>query len=147
MTRIDAGKTPINLDSFRTLPSVRVEGAKNIGRLTNLKNLTIDTSYYQRYRQAGNPDFGDTFPQIVNIVNQPTVPTSESIRGDELRSIAQTAAFHFASIEQGGSSLYNSFMTKVTNLDVVKFEGPVDHRVGRPPKVRNRSSAVWSQVR
>ena len=68
---IAAGKTPINLDSFRTLPSVPVEGAKNIGRLTNLTNLTVDTSYYQRYRQAGNPDFGDAFPQIVNIVNQP----------------------------------------------------------------------------
>src|SRR6266566_3850294 len=109
---VAAGKTPINLDSFRTLPSVPVEGAKNIGRLTNLKNLTVDTSYYQRYRQAGNPDFGDAFLQIVNIVNQPTVPTSESIRGDELRSIAQTAAFHFAAIEQGGSSLYNSFATR-----------------------------------
>jgi len=56
---VAAGKTPINLDPFRTLPSVPVEGAKNIGRLTNLKNLTVDTSYYQRYRQAGNPDFGD----------------------------------------------------------------------------------------
>jgi hypothetical protein len=97
------------------LPSVPVEGAKNIGRLTNLKNLTVDTSYYQRYRQAGNPDFGDAFPQIVNIVNQPTVPTSESIRGNELRSIAQTAVFHFAAIEQGGSSRYNSLITKVTN--------------------------------
>src|SRR5216683_8267690 len=89
---VAAGKTPINLDSFRTLPSVRVEGAKNIGRLTNLKNLTVDTSYYQRYRQAGNPDFGDAFAQIANIVNQPTVPTSESIGGNELRSITQTAA-------------------------------------------------------
>jgi Ferritin-like domain len=116
---VAAGKTPINLDPFRTLPSVPVEGAKNIGRLTNLTNLTVDTSYYQRYRQAGNPDFGDAFAQIANIVNQPTIPTSESIRGDELHSIAQTAAFHFASIEQGGSSLYNSFMTKATNLDVV----------------------------
>ena len=122
---VAAGKTPINLDPFRTLPSVPVEGAKNIGRLTNLKNLTIDTSY----RQAGNPDFGDAFAQIANIVNQPTVPTSESIGGDELRSIAQTAAFHFAAIEQGGSSLYNSFMTKVTNLDVVAILasiGPVE---------------------
>ena len=116
---VAAGKTPINLDAFRTLPSVSVEGAKNIGRLTNLKNLTIDTSYYQRYRQAGNPDFGDAFGQIANIVNQSTVPTSESIGGDELRSIAQSAVFHFAAVEQGGSSLYNSFMTKVTNLDVV----------------------------
>jgi hypothetical protein len=116
---VAAGKTPVNLDPFRTLPSVPVEGAKDIGRLTNLTNLTIDTSYYQRYRQAGNPDFGDTFPQIVNIINQPALPTSESIGGDGLRSIAQTALFHFAAIEQGGSSLYNSFMTKVTDLDVV----------------------------
>ena len=116
---VAAGKTPINLDPFRTLPSVPVEGAKSIGRLTNLTNLTVDTSYYKRYRQAGNPDFGDAFAQIANIVNQPTIPTSESIRGNELRSIAQAAAFHFASIEQGGSSLYNSFMTKVSNLDVV----------------------------
>jgi len=126
---IAAGKTPINLDPFRTLPSVPVEGAKNIGRLTNLRNLTVDTSYYQRYRQAGNPDFGDAFAQIANIVNQPTVPTSESIGGDELRSIAQAAAFHFAAIEQGGSSLYNSFMTKVTNLDVVAILasiGPIE---------------------
>src|SRR6266478_9242270 len=70
---VAAGKTPINLDSFRTLPSVRVEGAKNIGRLTNLTNLTVDTSFYKRYREPGNPDFGDAFAQIANIVNQPTV--------------------------------------------------------------------------
>src|SRR5260370_29347029 len=116
---VAAGKTPINLDPFRTLPSVPVEGAKNIGRLTNLKNLTVDTSYYQRYRQAGNPDFGDAFAQIANIVNQPTVPISEPIGGDHLRSIAPTTPVHSAAIEQGGSSLYNSVMTKVTNLDVV----------------------------
>ena len=62
---VAAGKTPINLDPFRTLPSVPVEGAKSIGRLTNLTNLTVDTSYYQRYRQAGNPDFGDAFAQML----------------------------------------------------------------------------------
>jgi len=114
-----AGKEPVNLDPFRTLPSVPVEGANNIGRLTNLTNLTVDTSYYNRYRQNGNPDFGDTFEQIVTITNQPTIPTSESIRGLDMLSIAQSAAFHFAAIEQGGSSLYNSLITKVTNLDVV----------------------------
>lgn len=79
----------------------------------------MDTSYYQRYRSAGNPDFGDTFEQIVNISNQPAVPVSSSIRGLDMLSIAQTAAFHFAAIEQGGSSLYTSLLTKVTNLDVV----------------------------
>lgn len=116
---VAAGQDPINLDPFRTLPSVQVEGARNIGRLTNLTNLTVDTSYYQRYRSAGNPDFGDTFEQIANISNQPAVPVSSSIRGLDMLSIAQTAAFHFAAIEQGGSSLYTSLLTKVTNLDVV----------------------------
>jgi hypothetical protein len=116
---VAAGQDPINLDPFRTLPSVQVEGAKDIGRLTNLTNLTVDTSYYQRYRSAGNPDFGDTFEQIVSINNQPAVPVSSSISGLDMLSIAQTAAFHFAAIEQGGSSLYTSLLIKVTNLDVV----------------------------
>jgi hypothetical protein len=72
---IAAGKTPINLDAFRTLPSVPVEGAKDIGRLTNLKNLTVDTSYYQRYRQAGNPDFGDAFPRrSTSSTSPPSLP-------------------------------------------------------------------------
>src|SRR5215470_621623 len=118
---VAAGQEPINLDPFRTLPSVQVEGAQNKGRLTNLTNLTVDTSYYERYRSTGNPDFGNTFEQIVNITNQPAIPTSDSIRGLHMLSVAQTAAFHFAAIEQGGSSLYNSLITKVTNLDVVSI--------------------------
>jgi hypothetical protein len=116
---VAAGKEPVNLDAFRTLPSVPVEGARQIGRLTNLTDLTVDTSYYQRYRGAGNPDFGDTFPQTVDIENQPAVPVSDRIHGLDLLSIAQTAAFHFAAIEQGGSSLYNSLLTKVSDLNVV----------------------------
>ena len=114
-----AGAEPVNLDPFRTLPSVPVQGARQIGRLTNLTNLTVNTSYYERYRSTGNPDFGDTFPQTVNITNQSALPTSNLIQGLDLLSIAQTAAFHFAAIEQGGSSLYNSLLTKVSDLNVV----------------------------
>jgi len=116
---VAAGKEPVNLDAFRTLPSVPVEGARQVGRLTNLTSLTVDTSYYERYRSKGNPDFGDAYPQTVDIKNQPAVPTSNDIRGLELLSVAQTAAFHFAAIEQGGSSLYNSLITKVSDLNVV----------------------------
>ena len=116
---VAAGQEPINLDAFRTLPSVNVIGAQKIGRLTSLTDLTVDTSYYNRYRSAGNPDFGNTFSQIVKIVNQPAIPTSNSIGGRHMHSIAQTAAFHFAAIEQGGGSLYTSLLTKVTDLDVV----------------------------
>jgi len=54
--------SPINLDPFRTLPSVDVEGAADRGRLTNLTRLTVDTSWYARYRSPDNPDFGAAFP-------------------------------------------------------------------------------------
>ena len=38
------GAEPINLDKFRTVPS-KATGARRIGRLTNLMELTIDTSW------------------------------------------------------------------------------------------------------
>ena len=69
------GEEPINLDPFRILPSVDVPGAEDRGRLTNLTRLTVDTSWYTRYRSADNPDFGATFPQLVEIQNRPTIPT------------------------------------------------------------------------
>jgi len=57
------GELPVNLDAFRTLPSSKATGAnKNIGRLTNLQTLTVDTSWYFRYRSTQNPDLGATFP-------------------------------------------------------------------------------------
>src|SRR6185437_4542027 len=58
------GADTINLDAFRTLPSSKATGAQQIGRLTNLMQLTVDTSWWTRYRSStGNPDFGDSFPQ------------------------------------------------------------------------------------
>ena len=60
------GEQPINLDPFRTLPSSKATGAAQIGRLTNLMELTVDTSYWTRYRSdSQNPDLGDTLPQAV----------------------------------------------------------------------------------
>lgn len=122
---VSIGEQPVNLDPFRTLPSAPVQGAQQVGRLTNLTNLTIDTSWYYRYRSKGNPDFGDEFPQIVEIVNRPAIPTSNTLSARQLKVIAQTAAFHFATIEQGGSSLYLSLLTKVTHLDVLSILGAI----------------------
>ena len=59
------GAPAVNFDEFRTLPSSQAAGAQNIGRLTNLMNLTVDTSWYTRYRSTTNPDFGATFPQAI----------------------------------------------------------------------------------
>jgi len=57
---------PANLDNFRTLPSSQATGAQQIGRLTNLMQLTVDTSWWTRYRSdSQNPDFGDALPQAI----------------------------------------------------------------------------------
>ena len=55
---VSKGQQPVNLDGFRTLPSSQADGAQNVGRLTNLTNLTVDTSWFLRYRSPGNPDAG-----------------------------------------------------------------------------------------
>lgn len=117
------GETPVNLDQFRTLPSSQAAGAQSIGRLTNLMNLTVDTSWYIRDRSKTNPDFGATFPQAIQIVNRPAIPTSNADfeEPDRIQAIANTAAFHFGFIEQGGSSLYATFSQKATSAEVLRI--------------------------
>src|SRR4051812_14826533 len=44
------GAKAVDLDQFRTLPSSKATGARQIGRLTNLMQLTVDTSFWTRYR-------------------------------------------------------------------------------------------------
>lgn len=115
------GGEPVNLDAFRTLPSSQATGAQQIGRLTNLMSLTVDTSWWIRYRSPDNPDFGATFPQLINIVNQPTIPSHDLPAGKRIQAIANSAAFHFGTIEQGGSSLYDTMSLKVTDLTVLRI--------------------------
>src|ERR1700730_5091307 len=71
------GAEPVDFTKFHRLPSGKATGAKQIGRLTNLQLLNVDTSFYTRYRSAKNPDFGATFPQAVHIVNQPGIPVND----------------------------------------------------------------------
>src|SRR5258708_12328293 len=69
------GETPIDLDEFRTLPSSQATGAKQIGRLTNLMNLDVDTSWYTRYRSTQNPHLGGgPFPQPLHIIHHQAIP-------------------------------------------------------------------------
>lgn len=117
------GAPAVNLDKFRTLPSSQATGAKQIGRLTNLMQLTVDTSWYVRYRSKQNPDLGATFPQAVTIVDKPAIPITNAdfAPADHIQAIADTAAFHFGAIEQGGSSLYSAMAQKATNLEVLQI--------------------------
>jgi Ferritin-like domain len=121
------GAAPVNLDRFRKLPSSTATGAQNIGRLTNLMQLTVDTSWWTRYRsRTKNPDFGDTFPQAVPGLSAgmfPAIPRDNSDLSpkDHLQAIANTAGFHFAFIEQGGTSLYPSLAQRVKNKEVLRI--------------------------
>ena len=120
---ISIGAEPVDFDVFRTLPSSQAKGAQQIGRLTNLMNLTVDNSWYTRYRSTLNPDFGATFPQAIDLVNVPGIPLTDADfeRKNHIQAIANIAAFHFGTIEQGGSTLYSAFVQKATNLEVLRI--------------------------
>ncbi len=126
------GSNPVNLDKFRTLPSSHATGAKQIGRLTNLTQLTVDTSWWTRYRSTTNPDLGATFPNAVPSLAtglHTAIPRNNADLGsndpnnpsDLMKVVAFTAGFHFAFIEQGGTSLYAAMARKVTNLTVLQI--------------------------
>jgi hypothetical protein len=132
---VSKGAQPVDLDRFRTLASSKATGAQNIGRLTNLMQLTVDTSWWVRYRsRKGNPDLGDTFPNAVPslAVGQHTaIPRTDddvrpsvranAVASDFTQAIANTAGFHFAWIEQGGSSLYPQLAQRVSSVEVLRI--------------------------
>jgi hypothetical protein len=123
------GADTVNLDQFRTLPSSRATGAQQIGRLTNLMQLTVDTSWWTRYRsRKANPDLdpGFNFAQAIPGLAAgkfPAIPRSDADLAPSLhiQAIANTAGFHFAFIEQGGTSLYPSLAQRVTHPEVLRI--------------------------
>jgi hypothetical protein len=126
------GAAPANLDPFRTLMGSTATGVNTnlIGhRLTNLTQLTIDNSWWTRYRDdSHNPDLDPShvFPQVVPTlaVNQHTaIPRTDADTTDPnfLQAIANTAAFHFPTIEQGGNSLYPSLAQRATHDEVLRI--------------------------
>ncbi len=117
------GAPVVNFDQFRTLPSSKATGARQIGRLTNLMNVTVDTSWYTRYRSHKNPDFGATFPQAIVLSGLPAIPRTNADFGptNHVQAIANTAAFHFGTIEQGGSSLYSAMVQKASDVEVLRI--------------------------
>ncbi len=117
------GADPVDFSEFETLQGSTATGAENIGRLTNLQHLNVDTSWFIRYRSAKNPDFGATFPQAINITNRTAIPITDADfnNPNHIQVIANTAAFHFGYIEQGGSSLYQALSQKASHREVLKI--------------------------
>jgi hypothetical protein len=133
------GAKPVDLSHFATIPGSTATGSTGAKRLTNLTQLTIDTSFWSRYRSITNPDFdpGAKFVQAVpslNVGMHTAIPRTDndtagsSLSDDNtksitahLQAIAFTAGFHFAFIEQGGTSLYPTLALQVTNHEVLRI--------------------------
>jgi hypothetical protein len=137
------GESAVSLEPFRHLPTSKAAGANQNfkgdgGRLTNLTQLTIDTSFWTRYRSITNPDFDPkaVFQQAVPSLNGgrfTAIPRTDADTAgsdpsnpptsitDKLKAIAFAAGFHFAFIEQGGTSLYPTLAQHVTNLEVLRI--------------------------
>jgi Ferritin-like domain len=121
---------------FRTLAGSMADGSSGKNRLTNLMQLNVDTRFWTRYRSdAHNPDLDPNFlfAQAVNppggIKNRTAIPrnnndtvgSSATSQTNHLKAIAFTAGFHFAFIEQGGTSLYPSLAQRVTDPEVLRI--------------------------
>src|SRR2546427_730288 len=123
------GAATVDLEPFRTLPGSTADGSSGILRLTNLTQLAVDTSWWTRYRDdSNNPDLDPNhiFPQAVPTlaVNQHTaIPRTNADTTDPnfLQAIANTAGFHFATIEQGGTSLYPAQALRATHEEVLRI--------------------------
>ena len=117
-----------DLTPFLNIAPSQVPGVPQIGRLTNLTQLTVDTSWWTRYRSdSANPDLGGTFTEAVPglfATPFPAIPRSNAdVNGapNFVQAIANVAGFHFAFIEQGGTSLYPSLAQRVTHPEVLRI--------------------------
>ena len=126
---VSKGAAPVSLEQFRTLPGSTATGSSGKLRLTNLMQLTLDTSWYTRYRSSdNNPDLDPTFvfPQAVPDLakgQHTAIPRTDADTSDPnfLQAIVNTALFHFPTIEQGGSSLYPSMAQRASSVEVLRI--------------------------
>ena len=139
---VSKGAKKVDLSKFATLKGSTADGSTGALRITNLMQLTVDTSFWSRYRSITNPDFDPNAPFVqavpsLNVKQHTAIPRSNAdtkgstVSADpnnnpqsitsHLQAIAFTAGFHFAFIEQGGSSLYPTLAQKVTNLEVLRI--------------------------
>ncbi len=126
---VSKGARPVNLERFRTLPGSRATGSSGKLRLTNLMQLTLDTSWYTRYRtRSHNPDLDPNFrfPQAIPDLHRgqfTAIPRTDADLhpAKHIQAIANTAGFHMPTIEQGGNSLYPAMAQRATSVEVLRI--------------------------
>jgi hypothetical protein len=133
---VSKGAEPVDMEPFRTLQGSTATGSSGKLRLTNLMQLTVDTSWWTRYRSsANNPDVNPTvFEQAVPDLHNgkfTAIPrTDDDLHPHEhIQAIANTAAFHIPTVEQGGGSLRLALAQRATSVEVLRLlisMGPIE---------------------
>jgi len=126
---VSKGADPVDLERFRTLPGSSATGASGKLRLTNLMELTLDTSWYTRYRiDNKNPDLDPNFvfpqaqPGLAKGKFTAIPRTDDDLTPDDhLQAIVNTAVWHMPTIEQGGNSLYPSMAQRASSVEVLRI--------------------------
>jgi len=126
---VSKGAAAVNLEPFRTLPGSTAAGSSGKLRITNLMQLTLDTSWWTRYRaRIHNPDLEPNFvfPQAVPDLHRGQFTAIPRTNADlhppkHIQAIANTAGFHFPTIEQGGNSLYPAMAQRATSVEVLRI--------------------------
>jgi hypothetical protein len=133
---VSKGAEPVSLEQFRTLEGSKATGSSGKLRLTNLMQLTIDSSWWTRYRSStNNPDVNPTtFEQAVPDLHSgqfTAIPRSDEdlFPHEHIQAIANTAAFQMPTVEQGGGSLRMALAQRATSVEVLRLlisMGPIE---------------------
>jgi len=133
---VSKGAEPVDLEQFRTLAGSSATGSSGKLRLTNLMQLTLDTSWWTRYRSStNNPDVNPTaFEQAVPDLHKgqfTAIPRTDADLHphEHIQAIANTAAFHMPTVEQGGGSLRMALAQRATSVEVLRIlisMGPIE---------------------
>ena len=133
---VSKGAESVSLEQFRTLEGSKATGSSGKLRLTNLMQLTIDSSWWTRYRSStNNPDVNPTtFEQAVPDLHSgqfTAIPRSDEdlFPHEHIQAIANTAAFQMPTVEQGGGSLRMALAQRATSVEVLRLlisMGPIE---------------------
>jgi hypothetical protein len=133
---VSKGADPVDMEPFRTLQGSTATGSSGKLRLTNLMQLTLNTSWWTRYRSStNNPDvnptvFEQAIPDLFNGKFTAIPRTDDDVYPFEhIQAIANTAAFHIPTVEQGGGSLRLALAQRATSVEVLRLlisMGPIE---------------------
>jgi hypothetical protein len=125
---VSKGAAAVDMEPFRTLQGSTATGSSGKLRLTNLMQLTVDTSWWTRYRSStNNPDVNPTtFEQAVPDLHNgkfTAIPRTDDdlLPNKHIQAIANTAAFQMPTVEQGGGSLRLALAQRATSVEVLRI--------------------------